>query len=169
MSVFNPASPSLEEIKGIYIQDNGCISIDAAGYHRKTENKDIKIIDIPNLGVENSAIQFGNPVAPKQNTRRREVPLVEYDFYTFEQGSVDVYTYVLPTFVLSADRGYAGHEATNLETQYGVCIDEGPAYRQTGKTYAQDSMRRCGHGSAENSNGFRRYETFIHRSCSYQI
>ncbi len=126
VSVFNPASPSLEEIKGIYIQDNGCISIDAAGYHRKTENKDIKIIDIPNLGVENAAIQFGNPVAPKQNTRRREVPLVEYDFYTFEQGSVDVYTYVLPTFVLSADRGYAGHEATNLETQYGVCIDEGP-------------------------------------------
>ena len=63
---------------------------------------------------------------PKQNTRGRNCPLVEYDFYTFEQGSVDVYTYVLPTFVLNADRGYAGHEATNLETQYGVCIDEVP-------------------------------------------
>ena len=47
-------------------------------------------------------------------------------FYTFEQGSVDVYTYVLPTFVTSKDRGYAGHEATNIETKYGVCIDEGP-------------------------------------------
>ena len=48
------------------------------------------------------------------------------DSYTFEQGSVDVYTYVLPTFVTSKDRGYAGHEATNIETKYGVCIDEGP-------------------------------------------
>lgn len=126
VSVFNPASPSVDELKGIYVQHNGYISIDAAGYHRKRGNDRIKIIDIPNLGVENAAIQLGDPKEPKQNTRRRECPLVEYDFYTFEQGSVDVYTYVLPTFVLNADRGYAGHEATNLETQYGVCIDEGP-------------------------------------------
>lgn len=32
----------------------------------------------------------------------------------------------MPTFTLSKDRGYAGHEATNVETKYGVCIDEGP-------------------------------------------
>lgn len=126
VSVFNPESPSVEEVSGMYMQDNGVISIDAAGFHRKKENDDIKIITIPNLGVENTAIQLGDPMKPKQNTRGRNCPLVEYDFYTFEQGSVDVYTYVLPTFVLNADRGYAGHEATNLETQYGVCIDEVP-------------------------------------------
>lgn len=126
VSVFNPVSPSLDEVKGMYMQDNGYISIDAAGFHRKKENDKIKIITIPNLGVENTAIQLGDPKEPKQNTRSRNCPLVEYDFYTFEQGSVDVYTYVLPTFVLNADRGYAGHEATNLETQYGVCIDEVP-------------------------------------------
>ena len=126
ISVFNPVSPTPGEVKGLYIQHNGYISIDAANFHRKRENDAIKIRPIPNLGVENSAVQLGDPTAPKQNTRRREVPGVEYDFYTFEQGSVDVYTYVLPTFVISADRGYAGHEATNLETQYGVCIDDGP-------------------------------------------
>lgn len=126
VSVFNPSSPSCEELQGIYVQHDGYISMDAAGYHRKRENDAIKIVEIPNLGVENRAIQLGDPMAPKQNTRSRTCPLVEYDFYTFEQGSVDVYTYVLPTFVLNADRGYAGHEATNLETQYGVCIDEGP-------------------------------------------
>ena len=126
VSVFNPASPTLDEVRGMYVQDNGYISIDAAGYHRKKENDKIKIITIPNLGVENTAIQLGDPKEPKQNTRSSSCPLVEYDFYTFEQGSVDVYTYVLPTFVLNADRGYAGHEATNLETQYGVCIDEVP-------------------------------------------
>jgi hypothetical protein len=54
------------------------------------------------------------------------VPRVEYDFYAFGQGSVDVYTYVLPTFTLSTDKDYAGHEATNIETKYGVCIDDGP-------------------------------------------
>lgn len=126
VSVFNPESPAVGDVRGMYVQDNGYISIDAAGYHRKRENDRIKIITIPNLGVENTAIQLGDPKEPKQNTRSRNCPLVEYDFYTFEQGSVDVYTYVLPTFVLNTDRGYAGHEATNLETQYGVCIDEVP-------------------------------------------
>ena len=81
---------------------------------------------IPNLGIENSAIQLGDPTAAPQRTAGRSTPRLEYDFYTFEQGSVDVYTYVLPTFTLSKDRGYAGYEATNVETKYGVCIDEGP-------------------------------------------
>ncbi len=145
VSVFNPSSPSREDLSGIYVQHNGYISIDAAGYHRKTENEDIKIIDIPNLGVENEAVQLGNPMMPKQNTRRRNVPCVEYDFYSFEQGSVDVYTYVLPTFVLSADREYSGHEATNLETQYGVCIDDGPVMNPSTSSveYAQIWYESC--------------------------
>ena len=145
VSVFNPSSPTRDELSGIYVQNNGYVSIDAAGYHRKKENDAIKIIDIPNLGIENRAIQFGNPMMPKQNTRKNGVPCVEYDFYTFEQGSVDVYTYVLPTFVLSADRGYSGHEATNLETQYGVCIDEGPVMNPSTSSveYAQIWYDSC--------------------------
>lgn len=126
ISVFNPTSPSLAEMDTLFVEHNGYVSIDAANFHRKVENTAIKIIEIPNLGVENTAIQLGDPVAAPQRTAGRSTPRVEYDFYTFEQGSVDVYTYVLPTFVLSRDRGYAGHEATNVETKYGVCIDEGP-------------------------------------------
>lgn len=145
VSVFNPSSPTREDLNGIYVQHNGYVSIDAAGYHRKRENDAIKIIDIPNLGIENKAVQFGNPMMPKQNTRKGDVPCVEYDFYTFEQGSVDVYTYVLPTFVLSADRGYSGHEATNVETQYGVCIDDGPVMNPSTSSveYAQIWYESC--------------------------
>ena len=126
VSVFNPASPLKSELDTLYVETNGYVSIEATGYHRKVENDFIKMRIIPNLGVENTAIQLGNPIAPAQRTAGRNTPRLEYDFYTFEQGSVDVYTYVLPTFVTSTDRGYAGHEATNIETKYGVCIDEGP-------------------------------------------
>lgn len=145
VSVFNPSSPTREDLNGIYVQHNGYVSIDAAGYHRKRENDAIRIIDIPNLGIENKAVQFGNPMMPKQNTRKEDVPCVEYDFYTFEQGSVDVYTYVLPTFVLSAGRGYSGHEATNIETQYGVCIDDGPVMNPSTSSveYAQIWYESC--------------------------
>ncbi len=126
VSAFNPASPSREELDTLFVETNGYLSIDAARFHRKSENKDIKMRVIPNLGVENTAVQLGDPMAPAQRTAGRSTPRLEYDFYTFEQGSVDVYTYVLPTFPISNDRGYAGHESTNIETKYGVCIDEGP-------------------------------------------
>ena len=126
ISVFNPTSPSLAEMDTLFVENNGYVSIDAASFHRKVENDAIKMIIIPNLGCENTAVQLGNPIAPAQRTAGRNTPRLEYDFYTFEQGSVDVYTYVLPTFPISKDRGYAGHEATNVETKYGVSIDEGP-------------------------------------------
>ena len=126
VSVFNPTSPSLTEIDTLFVEHNGYVSISAADYHRKVENDVIKIMTIPNLGFENAAVQLGNPIAPMQRTGSSIVPRVEYDFYTFEQGAVDVYTYVLPTFTLSADKDYAGHEATNIDTRYGVCIDDGP-------------------------------------------
>lgn len=129
ISVFNPASPSfpsLAEMDTLFVEHNGYVSMDAAAFHRKVENEAIQIRTIPNLGIENTAIQLGDPVAPAQRTAGRNTPRLEYDFYTFGQGSVDVYTYVLPTFVLSTGKGYAGHEATNIETKYGVCIDEGP-------------------------------------------
>lgn len=149
VSVFNPSSPSLAEMDTLFVEHNGYVSINAEDYHRKVENDDIKIMTIPNLGFENASVQLGNPIAPMQRTGSSIVPRVEYDFYTFEQGSVDVYTYVLPTFTLSADKDYAGHEATNIETRYGVCIDDGPVMNPSTSSfeYAQiwyeSALKNC--------------------------
>lgn len=41
--VFNPETPSIDEVRGMYIEDNGCVSINAGLFHRKHENDDIKI------------------------------------------------------------------------------------------------------------------------------
>ena len=125
VSAFNPATPSIEELKGLYVEDNGVISIPAAGFMRKNENQVTKMIEVPNLGCEDTIIMMGDPVVPRQNSRARNAPYLEYDFYTWEQGMVDVYTYVMPTFTTSVDRGFAGHERTNIENQYGVRIDDG--------------------------------------------
>lgn len=125
VNAFNPALPSMDELKGLYVEDNGIISIPAAGFSRKNENNVTKMIEIPNLGCEDTVIMMGDPVVPRQNSRARNTPYLEYDFYTWEQGMVDVYTYVMPTFTTSVDRGFAGHERTNIENQYGVRIDDG--------------------------------------------
>ena len=149
VSVFNPSSPSLAEMSTLFVEHNGYVSINASDYHRKVENDFIKIVTIPNLGYENASVQLGNPIAPMQRTGSSIVPRVEYDFYTFGQGSVDVYTYVLPTFTLSADKDYAGHEATNIETRYGVCIDDGPVMNPSTSSfeYAQiwyeSALKNC--------------------------
>lgn len=125
VSAFNPTSPSDEEMKGLFVEDNGIISIPAECFVRKTENDDTKMTVIENLGCEGKAVQMGNPVMPRQNSRAHHAPCLDYEFYTWQQGMVDVYTYVLPTFTTSVDRGFAGHERTNVENQYGVRIDDG--------------------------------------------
>lgn len=125
VSLFNPTAPSRAELCGIYVENNGCVSIPAAGCHRVRENDRIKITAVEDLGIEGPALQLGDPTAPLQIFRSRDVPCAEYDFYAFDAGSVDVYTYVLPTFPLHADRDFRIGENTNTDTKYSVQIDDG--------------------------------------------
>ena len=125
VSLFNPTAPSRAELRGIYVENNGCVSLPAAGCHRVRENARIKITAVEDLGIEGPALQLGDPTAPLQIFRSRDVPCAEYDFYAFDAGSVDVYTYVLPTFPLHADRDFRIGENTNTDTKYSVQIDDG--------------------------------------------
>ena len=125
VSLFNPTAPSRAELRGIYVENNGCVSIPAAGCHRVRENDRIKITAVEDLGIEGPALQLGDPTAPLQIFRSRDVPCAEYDFYAFDAGSVDVYPYVLPTFPLHADRDFRIGENTNTDTKYSVQIDDG--------------------------------------------
>ncbi len=125
VSVFNPESPARTEVQGLYVEENGYISIPAADFHRKFESNDIWMSILPGLGFEGRSLQLGNPTAPLQMYRAGDVPRVEYDFYTFNAGIYDVYTYVLPTFPLHAERDYKLPEHTNSDTKYSVRIDDG--------------------------------------------
>ena len=116
LPVFNPAYPTAGELKGWYVEDNGCVSINPGKFHRKVENEDIKMKVIEGLGYENQCIQLGEATKPVQNPRRsRQAAKVEYDFYTFNAGSVTVYTYALPVFPVNSERG----------TCFGIMIDDG--------------------------------------------
>ena len=127
VSVFNPATPAPETVKGLYVEDNGCVSIPAAGFHRKFESDAVKMTLIDNLGYEKQSVQMGHPLSGTQRTGGRNTP-------RFSSGSVDVYTYMLPTFPLSADRPFA-HESSSTETKYGVAIDEGPVMNPTTSSF----------------------------------
>ncbi|MDR2674586.1 MAG: glycosyl hydrolase 115 family protein [Opitutaceae bacterium] len=149
VSAFNPAAPARAELDGLYIEDNGCVSIPAAGFHRKTENQRIKMKIVRDLGYEGDSVQIGSPTAIRHNPANLKNPCLEYDFYTFHHGAVDVYTYALPTFPLSDADDYAGHESTNVQTKYGVCVDDGAVLTPTTSSfeYANDwyvnVLRNC--------------------------
>lgn len=114
--VFNPASPAVEELRGLYVEENGCVSINAGRFHRKRENDDIRIRTVKGLGYENDCVQLGEAVAPTQNMWFTDrAPAAEYDFYTFNAGRVTVYAYALPLFPVDSKR----------DTRYGVMIDDG--------------------------------------------
>lgn len=147
---------------------------------------------IENLGYEKEAVMMGHPLSSVQRTGGRNTPRLEYDFYSFSSGSVDVYTYMLPTFPLSADRPFA-HETSSTETKYGVAIDEGPVMNPTTSSfeYAQawyenvlkncavkkttlhidrpgrhtvKIIRRSGRRSPEDRPRLRRHETLLRRT-----
>ena len=126
VSLFNPPTPTNEELSGLFVENNGVVSIAGADFHRKRESDEVKMQLIENLGVENRAVMMGDPTGKVLNPRNHNNPAVEYDFYTFHQGPVDVYTYVLPVFPLSSDRDFNFHEQNSSQTRYAVCIDDGP-------------------------------------------
>ncbi|MCD8178646.1 MAG: glycosyl hydrolase 115 family protein [Tannerellaceae bacterium] len=114
--VFNPEDVDRSDLKGMYMENNGYISIDVAGYHRKTENKGVEIQLIEGLGYENKSIQLGNGMVPNTASRYRlQTSCVEYDFYTFNAGTAVIHTYALPLFAID----------TNAGTHYGVMVDNG--------------------------------------------
>ncbi len=149
VSAFNPASPARAEIGGLYVEDNGCVSIPAIGFHRKKENDRIKMRTVNNLGYEDKCVQLGNPIQRASSPTNLDSPCLEYDFYTFHAGPVDVYSYALPTFPLFEDPDFSGHETTNIHTRFGLRIDDGAILTPTSSSfeYAKDwyesVLRNC--------------------------
>ena len=131
LSLLNPSIPSKEDLKNLYIEDNGLVAIDATGYHRKKETGEIRFSIVEGVGMENKVVMLGDPLAKNSHyasleltsnyvapVRSGEFPVLEYDFYTFSEGPVDVYTYMVPQFPLNDESG----------SRYGVMLDNSPVY-----------------------------------------
>ena len=139
VTLFSPDGVT-DSLSGQLVEYNGVVSIPAAAFRRKSENEQIKMEVIDQLGYEGQSVMMGSPTAPIQNAKRSDAPNLQYDFYTWGCGRVEVYTYVLPTFPLNSNRDFGFHESSNEQTTYGVSIDDGaitfptssaPEYSQT--------------------------------------
>ena len=152
VSAFNPREIVRDSLAGLYVEDNGVVSIDAAGFHRKFERQGIVFDKITRYGYEDTVVRLGDPVARADYYPALELnsnwvapgrldryPMIEYDFYSFTTGPVDVYTYMVPLFPLDDEHG----------TRYGVMVDNSPVYLpEAGAPYystlwVQSILRNC--------------------------
>lgn len=107
VSVFNPKFKDLEDYKG-FVEDKGFVSINAENFNGKTDGKEAKWTTFSGLGytgnvsvaLPRSATSETTIEATKQNS-----PILEYDFYTFNFGEVDVFLQAVPTHAFNNDTG----------------------------------------------------------------
>jgi hypothetical protein len=130
VSAFNPQNVNQEDLKGLFVEQNGYISIPSADFHRKTDDDPVNVQLIEGLGIENRSIQFGDPNKRVLDPGARFESFVEYDFYLFSPGWVTIYTYALPVFPLNqlenADYLYCidNNNLINPDIEAGETSDE---------------------------------------------
>ena len=111
----------------MFVEDNGVVSMPAGMYSRKTERNGTGFRLIPGLGIEGSSVQIGDPLGEPRDLRDT-VSYLAYDFWSFNSGQVDVYTYVLPTFPICRKdtfmSDFAGVDPLSQELKYGLSIDD---------------------------------------------
>jgi len=123
VSAYNPENPKKEELKGLFVEDNGYIVITPSHYHRKHEDDKIKFIQMQDFGIAGSCMVSLPPTAPAYETFNYTQPCLEYDFYTHQTGKYEIITITLPTFPSNKQTG----------TKFGISVDnETPQYGEAG-------------------------------------
>jgi hypothetical protein len=94
-----------------YVENNGCISLEAARFTRKFENMPVVWKEIPGLGKTVSGMTTF-PVVRAGETSLDESPGLEYDLWFFSTGKVTIRVYLSPTLNFN-----------NVGLRYAVSLD----------------------------------------------
>ncbi|MHB9055108.1 MAG: glycosyl hydrolase 115 family protein [Paludibacteraceae bacterium] len=115
----------LYENKGIFTENDGCLSMEAAHYSRKGESADIHWEEIPNLGKTLSGV---TTFPQNKYPTNKDNIYLEYDFYLKSAGEFPVHVLVSPTLNFNENKGlrYAisvdgqKEQIVNINNKYDV-------------------------------------------------
>lgn len=116
---FDPVVDDSKGLSGLFVEDNGAIAINAENFHRKKDGNGFGWEITKDLGVTGSSIgayPFTAEPVEHEWKLEEEAAYAEYDFYSFNTGWMDIYSYSLPTFPINSQRN----------SMYGISIDDGP-------------------------------------------
>jgi hypothetical protein len=97
VSVFNPKLKELEDYKG-FVEDKGFVSINAENFSRKVDGKEAKWTVFNGVGYTgNVSVALPRKAKSEAEAIKQNSPILEYDFYAFNFGEVDVFLQAIPT------------------------------------------------------------------------
>lgn len=114
VDAFNPTEPTIASLQG-FVEGDGCVSMEAEHFTRKTEAGANRWIRIPDYGNTLSAMRSDGPVDTKA-TPGKDSPCLEYKMYLFHPGTVEVQSTVGSTLNFIPGRAL----------RYAVSFDDEP-------------------------------------------
>ena len=118
-----PIRNDLSEASG-FVENNGVVSIEAANFTKKVDSKNISWTVIPNMGRTDSSITVMPANADRQNISDKS-PQLEYVFTVFEEGDLNIDTYLSPTLNYQKNEGLKYAIAIDNEEPQIINIHEG--------------------------------------------
>ncbi len=118
INTFDAGVPS-DSLKKMFVEQNGAISVSAAHYSRKKDKALYQWVTLNDIGLTGKLMAISTDTLPRivfEWNFAKNAPSLEYDFYTYNSGWVDIHSYTLPTHHISLQRGCL----------YGISIDEQP-------------------------------------------
>jgi hypothetical protein len=107
VSAFNPKFKALKDFQG-FVEDKGYVSMKAANFSSKTDTDYGSWVTIPGLGYSKELIGVGLSTNGIDNVNTKDLaglPLLTYDFYSFNLGEAMVSVSALPTHPIHEGRG----------------------------------------------------------------
>ena len=114
VSAYNPGYFDKQELQNIFVERDGYIVMAPTHFHRKKEDDKIRFTEMPGIGVMGSSMVSIPPITPSYESWDGTQPVLEYDFYTFQSGKIEVAMVTLPTFPFNKQ----------VNTRYGISIDD---------------------------------------------
>jgi hypothetical protein len=115
--VFNPEPPTRDAVTG-FVEDDGCVSIEAEHFTRKRDRSDAAWEIIKGLGRSGDSVAVFPPTTPSRtgvSDITAHSPALEYDLYLFGAGEATLSLDCLPTKPITPQQG----------TRVAVSLDDG--------------------------------------------
>lgn len=142
VEAFNPSAPARDSLQG-FVEGDGCVSMEAGHFTKKTDAGANHWIEIPDYGHTLSGMRADGP-AYVETTPKKDSPCLEYKMYLFSTGKTEVETIVGPTLNFIPGRPLRYAVAFDDETPQVVTVVPANFNAQNGNRNWEESVRNNG-------------------------
>ena len=140
----NPAEPTRDSLRG-FVESDGCVSIEAEHFTKKSDAGANRWIKIPNYGHTLSAMRADAP-ADAEAAPGKDSPCLEYKMFLFSRGKVEVESTVGATLNFLPERALRYAVSFDDETPQIITIVPANFSAQNGNREWEESVKNnCRH------------------------